>query len=251
MGITSGLHDAPAPEFARETGATPPSAPKAGGWFRWYHVPIALVALLLVALIVFVTVQPIQVLPRMTLAPGFSFIDETGARLTSEDLRGSITLYNFTYTGCSGDCPATGASMAALQQRLAAEDTLDIPVRLVTISFDPARDTPEVLAAWLAEHDSGALPWTAATGEPSQLKNAIGGGFGAYYAQDEGGAFTFDPMFVLVDGAGIIRTRYRTATPDPETVARDLGLITREVANSGGAQKLAYDAAHLFLCYPD
>lgn len=243
MSLTSGLHDAPAPEIAPRAGAP--------HWFRWYYVPIAIVALLLVGLVVFVTVQPIQVLPRMTLAPGFSLIDESGARLTSEDLRGTITLYNFTYTNCGEACPESGASMAAIQQRLAAEDALGIPLQLVTISFDPERDTPEALSAWLAEHDTGALPWTAVTGAPDRLKNIIGGGFSTYYTQDADGSFTFDPMFVLVDGAGIIRTRYRTATPDPETVARDLGLITREVANSGGPQKLAYDAAHLFLCYPD
>lgn len=249
MGLSSGLQaSSPVPESSAQQ-----SAPGSGqgGWFRWYHALIAIVALILSGLVLFVTFQPIQVLPRMTLAPGFSLTDETGARLISEDLRGTITLYNFTYTGCEAPaCTESGASMAAIQDRLTTLDTGGIPVRLVTISFDPERDTPERLSAWLRQQGATPGTWSAATGDPVKLKNIIGGGFSTYYTQAADGSFTFDSMFVLVDGNGIIRTRYRTATPDPEIVARDLGLVTREVVNSSGPQRLAYEAAHLFLCYP-
>ncbi|MGL4649330.1 MAG: SCO family protein, partial [Caldilineaceae bacterium] len=225
MGLSSGLKTAPVPEPSPRPAVPPTPGSQASGWFRWYHAMIAAVALMLFGLVLFVTVQPIQVLPRMTLAPGFSFTDESGARLTSEDLRGKITLYNFTYTGCTApDCPETGSSMAAIQQRLASVETDGIPVRLITISFDPERDTPAALRSWLAANGANGVPWNAITGEPDSLKNVIGGGFSTYYTQNDDGSFAFDPMFVLVDGNGIIRTRYRSATPDPETVARDVGL---------------------------
>jgi len=249
MGLSSGLQ---APSVPDASYRRPAPDGRQSGWFRWYHAVIAVVALVLFGLVLFVTFQPIQVLPRMTIAPGFSLTDETGARLISEDLRGAITLYNFTYTGCSAPaCAETGPSMAAIHDRLMTIDTGGIPVRLVTISFDPERDTPEQLSAWLRQQGATPGTWSAVTGDPVKLKNIIGGGFSTYYSQTEDGSFVFDPMFVLVDGNGIIRTRYRTATPDPETVARDLGLVTREVANSSGPQRLAYEAAHLFLCYPD
>jgi protein SCO1/2 len=254
MSLSSGLHAPPAPDSSPRPSTQGSGSRASGhaGWFRWYHALIGVVALVLFALVLFVTLQPIQVLPRMTLAPGWGFTDETGATFTSENLRGKLTLYNFTYTNCQApDCPETGAAMAAIQERLQIVETGGIPVQLLTISFDPDRDTPAVLRTWLARQ--GALPatWKAVTGAPDKLKNVIGAGFSAYYAQNEDGSFAFDPMYVLVDGNGIIRSRYRTATLDPEIIARDLGLVTREVANSSGAQKLAYEAAHLFLCYPD
>jgi protein SCO1/2 len=219
--------------------------------FRWWHILVAVVAILLIGLIVFVTVQPVQVLPRMTLAPGYLLLDQDGNRLTSEDVRGGLTLYNFTYTHCAEGCAETGSAMYAIQERLKSLDSGDVPVRLVTISFDPERDTPETMKAWAEANGADPDSWTVATGEPDQLKTIIGGAFNTYYKDDGDGDFTFDPVFVLVDGNGIIRMKYRTAAPDPEVVTRDVGLVVKEVQNSSGASKLAYEAAHLFLCYPE
>ncbi len=220
--------------------------------FRWWHLVIGLLALVALGLVLFVTVQPVQVLPRMTLAPGYALTSHDNLPLTSEDARGAITLYNFTYTHCAApDCPETGSAAGAIHNRLHTIPTQGIPVRMVTISFDPERDTPEVMRAWANDHGAHVGHWVVATGDPVQLKNVIGGGFRTYYEQQPDGSFRFDPAWVLVDGNGIIRARYKTAQLDPEIFARDVGLLTREIANSSGAGRLAYEAAHLFLCYPD
>jgi protein SCO1/2 len=107
------------------------------------------------------------------------------------------------------------------------------------------------MKAWAEKHGANPALWTVATGDPARLKNVIGAGFSTYYGADGAGGWEFDPAFVLVDGNGIIRTKYRTATPNPETFVRDLDLVLAEVAGSSGASRLAYDAAHLFLCYPE
>ena len=60
----------------------------------------------------------------------------------------------------------------------------------------------------------------------------------------------FDPRIVLVDGWGTLRAEYRVTQPDMEIIARDLRLLTEEAQNSEGTARLAYEAAHLFLCYP-
>lgn len=203
----------------------------------------------------FAIFQPILVLPRMGLGPGFALVDQAGQRLTNEDVRGQITLYNFTYTSCEAPCPETTSAMTAIHQLIPQMNTRDIPVSMVTISFDPDRDTPEQLHSFAQRFIDGAataagVPWYFVTGETMPLKYIIGGGFGAYYNDNEDGTFTFDPTFVLVDGAGIMRAKYRTATPDLEIIQRDIELIAKEAAESTGATKLAYEAAHLFLCYP-
>lgn len=209
-----------------------------------------------IAILAFAVFQPILVLPRMGLGPGFSLTDATGQRLTNEDLRGSITLYNFTYTSCAADCPQTTHQMATIQNALSTMETRGIPVELVTISFDPERDTPEQLhsfAQQFVDADTSAqdeFPWHFVTGEALPLKYIIGGGFGTYYTPNDDGSFTFEPTFVLVDGAGIVRAKYRTSTPDLTIVQRDIELVATEAIESSGATKLAYEAAHLFLCYP-
>ena len=210
-----------------------------------------LISLPLLGVLAFATFQPIQVLPRISLAPGFSFIDENGERLSNEDLRGSLTLYNFTYTDCGEGCLATGPVMQEVQEMVAEMDTGGIPFQQVTISFDPERDTPERLLAYAESVGADTLTWHFATGEPTRLKNVIGGGFGAYYNREEDGNFKFSPMFVLVDGWGIIRAKYRTGSPDLAIIERDINMIVEEANNSEGASRVAYEAAHLFLCYPD
>lgn len=214
---------------------------------RWLYV---LVALPVIGIVAFATLRPVQVLPRIALAPGFALTDQNGARLTNEDLRGKIVLYNFTYTQCAGTCPQTSDTMRALQSRLGEIDSGDIPLMLVTISFDPARDTPERLRAYANQVGADAKVWRIATGDATRLKYALGGGFNLYYAPNADGTFTFDPLFALVDGWGIIRAFYKTATPAPERLVRDLRLVAQEARQSTGAARYAYEAAHLFLCYP-
>lgn len=220
-----------------------------GFTFHWWYLVVAVLAVVLAGLLVFITLQPVQVLPRMELAPGFTLIDRNGERVTSEDMRGKLTIYNFTYTHCGDGCPKTSAVMKEMQELLHEVETQGIPVQFVTISFDPERDTPERLSEYAQEVGADETTWRILTGEPTRLKNAIGGGFGVYYSQNDDASFTFDPRFVLVDGNGIVRSHYRTATPDLAMMARHLEVVATEAANSNGATKLAYEAAHLFLCY--
>ncbi|WP_423225161.1 SCO family protein [Candidatus Amarolinea aalborgensis] len=205
--------------------------------------------LLIASVLAFATLQPIKVLPRIKLAPAFALRDQTGAALTSEDLRGQLVLYNITYTGCQAPCPQTAATLRAVQQRLGAANTQSIPVKLVTISFDPDHDSQAVLAAYADRERADPAVWRVATGDPAALKVAIGDGFSLYYAPQADGSFSFDPAFFLVDGWGILRAEYRTAEPGIDRIMRDMALIASEVQNSTGAGKVAYEAAHLFLCY--
>src|SRR5512145_376724 len=76
-------------------------------------------AVLVVTVLAFNVFQPIKVLPRISLAPGFVFTNQDGVRKTSEDFRGKVAVYNFTYTGCAEGCPQTTLLMRSLQNALA------------------------------------------------------------------------------------------------------------------------------------
>ena len=191
----------------------------------------------------------LEVLPRLGFAPGWALVDSDGKRLTSEDLRGHVVLYTFTYASNRDPRRQTAEVMRAVQEGLAKEDLGGVPVRQVTISFDPARDTPEVLRQ--ASQSAGANPeqWLFATGDAASLRAVVGRGFGAFYEEQDDGTFAFDPMFVVVDGLSIVRSRYRVGLPRPEQLLRDLKSVAREAKAETGAARLAYEAAHLFSCY--
>lgn len=217
---------------------------------RLLIVVTVIVALLVGSLFAFVTFQPIQVLPRVRLAPGFSLIDSSGSLVTSEDMRGQFTLYAFSYASCE-TCDSIDETMREVQQMLPSADTRGYPVRLVTITVDTA-DTPADLQQYADRAGADPGVWTFAGVEDDRfLSDVVAGGFNAFYETRDDGSIRLDQSFVLVDGNGIIRNEYKyeTRTSSSERIIRHLGVLAEEAENSNGAASLAYEAAHLFLCY--
>ena len=226
----------------------PNQLPKSSGMLIW-RLFFGLFGLIAAFVIWFSTARPILVLPRITLAPGFYLTDQMSERFTSEDLRGQIALYSFTYTGCEAPCSQTSPVMAAVQARL-PEVQSSVPLQLVTFSIDPENDNPERLVAFANEMGANPDVWHLVTGGAAQLKSVIGGGFSVYYKAQEDGRFKLDPAFFLVDGNGVMRAEYLTDSPDIDIILRDMGLLAAEVDHSEGIYRFAYEAAHLFSCYP-
>lgn len=207
---------------------------------------------IVIAAFAFKIFQPIQVLPRIRLAPAFNLMDQNNKNFTSEDLRGQFVLINFTYTNCPEPCYDMNKTINEVQSRLSEVELDNIPVSFVSISFDSERDTAPVLQNFARSNNADTSKWIfATTSNKDLLKTIIGSGFETYYEEKDAGSFVFDPVFVLVDGWGIIRAEYRYSTEVPlaDRILRHLGVLAEEVHNSKGTTKLAYETAHLFLCY--
>jgi protein SCO1 len=216
------------------------------------HTLYGILAVIIISVFAFTVFQPIQVLPRMQLSPAFNLTDQNNQALTSEDLRGGFTLYTIIYTNCPEPCYNINETMQEIQARLDEVPLGGIKVNFVTISIDPDRDTPETLNAYTQAIGADTSNWWfATTTNKSLLKTIIGTGFETYYEDKGDGTFAFDPAFILVDGWGIVRSEYRYATEvsHADRILRHLGVLAEEVHNSTGSNKLAYEAAHLFLCY--
>jgi protein SCO1/2 len=67
------------------------------------------------------------------------------------DTHGIVTLLYFGYTNCPDVCPTHLTNIAAALKKLSPED--QNKVRLVFVTTDPARDTPERLRSWLSNFD--------------------------------------------------------------------------------------------------
>jgi protein SCO1/2 len=103
-------------------------------------------------------------------------VDQNGKprRFYTDLVRGKVVVINFVYTTCTTICPPMGATFGKLQKTLGAK--LGKDVSLISISVDPATDTPDRLRAWGAQFH--AKPgWTLLTGEKTEmdrLSNALG-----------------------------------------------------------------------------
>jgi protein SCO1/2 len=77
----------------------------------------------------------------------FSLTDHHGQSFTRDDLKDRWTLIFFGFTHCPDICPTTMAELAELKSQLADTEASD--ARVVMLSVDPARDTPDRLAQYV------------------------------------------------------------------------------------------------------
>lgn len=89
----------------------------------------------------------------------FELIDQNGSAFTRDNLRGRWTLVFFGFTYCPDVCPTTMALLAQLMKQL---DGLpeQADTRVVMVSVDPARDTPEKLASYVPYFNPGFIGLT-------------------------------------------------------------------------------------------
>jgi protein SCO1/2 len=212
---------------------------------------LGLVALIVVSVMAFAIFEPVQVLPRIRLAPGFSFVDQTNGRLTSDDGRGVVTLYAFVPSNCNEDCDVIHDTMREVGDRVAAEvDMGEAEFRMVTVALDTA--DPSTLAAAATATGADGEDWRWVGTEPNRLREVVGGGFKVYYDDSDRSHVEFDQKYVIVDGAGLVRGEYSYATlaSDADRLTRHVSLLGEEIRNAEGNTALLYEAAHIFLCYP-
>lgn len=200
--------------------------------------------LVFVGSMLFAILQPIQVLPRLRLAPGYALVDQAGDVVTSEDGRGVISLYTFVPADCGDRCDSVHSTMTEVRDRVEGEvDLGGAEFRLVTVVLDPDVDATDVAAA----RDRAGADWTWLAGTDSQIENVVGLGFRRSTSVDE-----FSPSYAVVDGWGMIRGeyRYQTLAEDADKITRHIDVLGSELRNKRGLVSFVYEAAHAFQCYP-
>ena len=137
----------------------------------------------------------------------FTLTEASGKPVTLGDLRGKVWIASFIFTHCAGSCPVMTHHLAKAQQKLPVRDDL----KLVSISVDPVRDTPAVLAKYAAQSGADPTRWLFLTGEMPEIRKLARETF--KLAVDETAGPAEEPIlhsskFVLVDRNGAIRGYY-------------------------------------------
>jgi protein SCO1/2 len=108
--------------------------------------------------------------------PDFKFLNQNGKTIAIDQFRGKVLLVTFIYTRCPlpDYCIRMSRNFAGIQHQLAADPQLYNQTHLLSVSFDPAFDTPQVLrtygAAYTGEHGSQAFAhWDFAVPSSSAL----------------------------------------------------------------------------------
>lgn len=151
-------------------------------------------------------------LPRYGRLPAFTLADADGRPFGAAQLDGTISVVDFIFTSCPEVCPRMSEDMARLQSWL-VDRALQGRARLVSVSVDPERDTPERLRAYAAQFHARPGTWIFATGSQQAIEDAVVRGFKIAVGREkddsqDGFAIVHGTKFVLVDGARQIRGYY-------------------------------------------
>jgi len=144
---------------------------------------------------------------------------------------GEAALVSFVYLSCNEACPMATATLHRLNRLLAADPALTGRVRLVTVSFDPARDTPERMRG-LAESLAPKGPWTFLTSRDRDQLDPVLADFGQDAVWIPGPEEDAAPdrlrhvlKVFLVDDAQRVRNIYSTGLMDVRLVLNDLRTV--------------------------
>ncbi|MEE2778987.1 MAG: SCO family protein [Myxococcota bacterium] len=109
--------------------------------------------------------------------PPFQLVDQAGEAFSLEALSGGWVLMAFVFTRCTVPeaCPRTMERLAEVQTAYRAREPRDgeRPLRLLTLTLDPAHDTPDVLRRYGQAYGVEPTVWTLATGPEGLLDDAL------------------------------------------------------------------------------
>lgn len=147
------------------------------------------------------------------IAPAFTLMGTDGKTVRDTDFRGRAMLVFLGYTHCPDICPQTVYAMGRALALL-GPDTKRVAALFITL--DPTRDTPSVMAAWLAHFPPGII---GLTGSDAAIHEVIDH-YKAYASQsqkDAAGSYRIDHSgsVYLMDAEGrFVRPLDPAATPE-------------------------------------
>lgn len=156
--------------------------------------------------------------------PDAEFVDQNGTKQAFSAFKGRPLAVTFIYTKCPlpDFCPLMDRNFAAVQQTLKTDPALK-QAHLVSISFDPATDTPAVLKKHAAQLKADPARWTFLTGDRAQIDTfASRFGMAIARAPTDPSNITHNLRTAIVDVDGKLVKVYTGNDWKPDQVVADL-----------------------------
>ncbi|MCA9531990.1 MAG: SCO family protein [Myxococcales bacterium] len=166
-----------------------------------------------------------RALPTLSRVPDLSLTDQRGEAFHARQLDGSVWVADFIFTRCTSICPLLTTQMSNLQRRFASYGD---KLRFVSISVDPAYDTPAILASYAKDRGANTDNWSFLTGDRDAIEHLLVDGFkvrmGTRQKDADGNDVDINHSghFVLVDRTRHIRGYYADDADGIARLRRDL-----------------------------
>jgi protein SCO1/2 len=157
-----------------------------------------------------------------TTAPDFTLVDQNGKSFRFANARGKIVLATFIFTTCPDVCPLLTAKFAGIEHNLREKNIDDY--LLLSITTDPARDTPAILKSYGEQFKADFNHWLFLTGSEKDLAK-VWKGFGVTVRKTADGQIQHTALTTLIDQRGVRRVDYYTDKWEEKEILRDMTLL--------------------------
>ena len=169
----------------------------------------------------------VPALKRGEAVPDEAFVDQDGRRVTLSSFAGSAVVVTFIYTRCPlpDYCPRMDRQFAVIQAEVAS-GRVRTPVKLISVSFDPAFDTPAVLRQHAAEVGANTAIWSFLTADP-KVVDRFGARFGLSVLRGEKDPadITHNLRTAVIDAHGRLVKLYDGNAWTPVEIVADLASL--------------------------
>lgn len=138
-------------------------------------------------------------------APKFELINQDNVKVSNETYKGKVYVLEFFFTTCPSICPKMNMSMLEIEKTFFGNPNFGI----VSITIDPAHDTPQVLKDHRKLLGVKSSAWNFLTGDKKAIMDLSNKGFNLYAGENAkvNGGFEHSGLFALIDKEGNIRCR--------------------------------------------
>ena len=152
-----------------------------------------------------VTTKNDDKLVKIGPAPKFELVNQDNIKITNETYKGKVYVLEFFFTTCPSICPKMNLSMLAIENSFFGNPNFGI----VSITIDPAHDTPAILKAHAKLLGVKSSNWNFLTGDRDYIFGIANKGFNLYVGENSkvNGGFEHSGLFALIDKNGTIRCR--------------------------------------------
>ena len=142
--------------------------------------------------------------------PDLAFVNQEGKRVRLSDFRGKAVAITFVYTRCPlpDFCIRMSDHFARVQKNLKKDASLSGKWHLLTISFDPEFDSPEVLKRYGKSYGADFSVWDFVTDSLNAVVD-LADGLGLVTDDDEGGLIAHNLRTAVIDRNGVLVAVYK------------------------------------------
>lgn len=192
------------------------------------------ILLITISVILLILVSCTEKLPldKDLTKKNYNLINQDGEEVIFPNvIKGNITVIGFIFTHCPDICPMTTHNMYLTEKQLKEDGIND--VNFVAISFDPERDSPEVLKKFAEARELDFKSWKLLTGEKKiiteLLKRFDVKAIKTDEFTDAEGNYEYSMMHTdrisLIDENARLKKNYKGSTLNIEELVKDIKIL--------------------------